>query len=175
MNSFIRDIEEALIDELKTKLGVGSALYQSPGYLFVRFVGRAGGRPIPLVEEQEYPAIWIEYLGGQPKKYEVGGGPISTQAAEVFNIYGILKTTPEILECSDDQDIFTREAETAADVLLRRLMLTLQSFDPSVTDALLGYKTNAQRLGGWAYNGVTRGLGVIDYTLMIRYESQVVI
>lgn len=173
--SFIHDIEEALIDEINTKLGVGSTVYPTPGYLQVQFVGRAGGRPIPLLPDQDYPAIWLEYLAGAPRRSEIGHG-YSTQATESFNILGIMRVTPEVLGCPDDDlTIFTREAEAAAGILLRRLMLTLVSFDPSVYDELLGYKTNGQRLGGWAYNGITKGEMVIDYSFIIRYESLVVI
>jgi hypothetical protein len=174
--SFIHDIEERLIAEINTKLGPSSLVYPTPAYLLVPFVGRAGGRPIPLLEDQQLPGLWIEYLAGQPKKYEIGSDlGLATAAVESFNIFGLFRTTPEILGCATDQATFTKEAEAAAGTLLRRLMLVLAEFDPSVTDALLGYKTNGQRLGGWAYNGVTRGLGVIDYTLMVRYDSQVVI
>lgn len=172
--SFIYDIEEVLIAQISSRMGVGSVVYPTPHYLQVRFVGRAAGRPIPLLPEQELPAIWIEYLSGAPRKGEIGH-PWVTAALESFNVLGLIRLTPEILGCAADVPTFSREAEGAVGTLLRRLMHTLLNVEPGAHDELLDYKTNGQRLGGWAYNGVTRGEFVIDYSLLIRYESLVTI
>lgn len=178
--SFIHGIEEALIAKIETDLGVGSTVYPTPGYLQLRFVGRAAGRPIPILPEQELPAVWIEYLAGQASRSEVGY-QFSTSAIESFNILGRMRITPEILgltltaDTTEEVQLFAREAESAIGILLRRLMNTLLTFDPSVYDEILGYKTNGQRLGGWSYNGATKGALMIDYTLILRYESLVVI
>ena len=47
--SFIHGIEEALLAKIETDLGVGSTVYPTPGYLQLRFVGRAAGRHIPIL------------------------------------------------------------------------------------------------------------------------------
>lgn len=173
--TFIHDIEEALIAEIESKMGPGSTTYPTPEYLHVQFVGRAGGRPVPVLAEDQLPAIWIEYLGGGPRRGEIGH-QWSTSGVEAFNVLGIVRTTPDIIGAPDnDEAEFARQAEAAIGTFVRRLMLVLLDYNPSVTDGILGYKTNDQRLLGWAYNGITRGPFAIDYSVIIRYESLVTI
>jgi hypothetical protein len=119
-SSFIKDLQQALIDKVLSDLGVDSTTYPIQRYQQIVFAGRSGGRPaLPRVEDQ-LPAFWVEYLGGGSERTEVGHGRrVPSCAVEVFNCYTVINLTPEIMGCERDDQTFYEAGEAAVDQLMR--------------------------------------------------------
>ena len=171
-SSFIHDIEAAIISEVTTKLGKDSVLYPTPAWMLLKTVGRAGGRPEMKVGENEYPAMFLEYVHGQPTGSEIGS-ELGGWGRESWNVFFTAWLTPEIMELDGrDIDDFRAYAVAAADTLLRRIMLVLLEFYPSVMCELLGQKTNSQSITGHALVGEASGDYGIQYHGFIRYVQR---
>lgn len=143
LDSFETLVEDALFDRLAEKMGEGGE-YADPYYLQIKTFIRTAGEPIPQLNEDTAPFVWMEYVGGVDRRGLIGA-PVG-ESREVFMLYGYLVFTPEILELpNDDVQDFVRNAKANAGVWARRLRMSMLGWIPNVTCPVTGQKVRHAR------------------------------
>lgn len=171
-SSFVHDVTESYLDKVIEDMGLGSTLYPEPDWLWVRYTGRTGGRPLMQTTDELIPAVWMEYLGGGMTGHEIAGENRRGIASEFWDVFAFMRFTPELMGLdSDDVDAFTAYADAAADILGRRLRLLLLTHHPSITCSILGHTTNLQQITRWAYTCKHQTELMLDYWVTLRLEQ----
>lgn len=142
-SSFITDIEEAVLAELRTKCGTGSTVYPTPAYLLL--VSASRGEVVPRIEINEtlQPGLLMQYISGGEEEAGIG---ISFNV-ERWNIGAVIRLTPSVIGYAGSVvTTFRQYAAASADTLARRLRKTLRDFKPGIRDATFGEVVSGK---GW--------------------------
>lgn len=167
-SSFVVDIEEAVLAELESKLGTGSTVYPSPGYLLLAYVGR--GEVVPRLElnAAKTPGLLMQYVSGEKRE-----GGIGVQLnRERWNIGALIRLTPAMVGCdATDWVTFRRSAHASADVLARRLRKALIELRVNVVDTTFGERTNGRGVvDGWGIIPQYENDQAVSYAVLVEYH-----
>lgn len=161
-------IEEELIAEVKNRLGEEGEDYPDPEWLKLRKVGRAGGRPLPIVPREQQPLVWFEYIAGSGQGHELGR-QLPSQGEEIWNVFAVMQLKPEDMGLGRDEEQFKAWASASADTLMRRLARVLTEFTPQVVDPITGLAPSSQNVTTWAMVGQSTQQFSIIYRIALRY------
>ena len=164
-------IEGATIEQLLTVLGEGSEEYTDPQWLQVKSVRRSGGRPILDPPVDEMPVIWLEYIAGEGKGFEIGRS-MPARTLEIWNVFSVMKLTPEDMGLGRDETQFKAWASASADTLMRRIGRVLSEFTPQVVCPITDLAPYSQAVTSWAYVGQSTDKYLITFRSAMRWELQ---